>query len=61
MSSIDKKNRSRSYVRPTTTIRSAVPNSQLTTVAKRPSQSGHGNNPLLISLIYLNFFLSAGQ
>lgn len=36
----DNKKRSRSFARPA--IRSAVPNSQLITIAKRPSQSGHG-------------------
>jgi eukaryotic translation initiation factor 2C len=35
----DSKKRSRSFVRPI--IRSAVPNSQLTSIAKRPSQPGH--------------------
>ncbi|CAF3707984.1 unnamed protein product [Rotaria sordida] len=35
----DIKKRSRSFARPI--IRSAVPNSQLTTIIKRPSQSGH--------------------
>ncbi len=36
----DTKKRSRSFVRPI--IRSAVPNSQITRIAKRPSQSGRG-------------------
>jgi hypothetical protein len=36
----DTKKRSRSFVRPI--IRSAVPNSQITTIIKRPSQSGRG-------------------
>lgn len=38
---VDIKKRSRSFVRPL--IRSAVPNSQIITITKRPSQSGHGN------------------
>lgn len=38
----DSKKRSRSLVRPI--IRSAVPNSQITTIAKRPPQPGRGKS-----------------
>jgi hypothetical protein len=47
----DSKKRSRSFVRPI--IRSAVPNSQLTSIAKRPSQPGHGTKIFIFS--FLNY------
>ena len=50
----DTKKRSRSFVRPQ--IRSAVPNSQITTIAKRPSQSGRGT---VFSSISFRFLISS--
>ncbi|UJR23980.1 hypothetical protein I4U23_026946 [Adineta vaga] len=47
----DSKKRSRSLVRPT--IRSAVPNTQITTIAKRPSQSGRAGQRVEL---YTNHF-----
>jgi hypothetical protein len=49
MLEVIRKKRSRSFARPT--IRSAVPNPQLTTISKRLSQSGHSILPYNISLI----------
>jgi hypothetical protein len=57
----DTKKRSRSFVRPI--IRSAVPNSQLTTIIKRPSQAGHAGQrtELYTNHFQINFSKQANE